>query len=62
MEPTKVGVIGAGMAGPVLALFLKLQGYSPIVYERNDGPSDGGLGITYDSFLTVLTAVDILWL
>ncbi|KIP01417.1 hypothetical protein PHLGIDRAFT_17213 [Phlebiopsis gigantea 11061_1 CR5-6] len=45
MEPTKVGVIGAGMAGPALALFLKAKGYSPIVYERNNKPSEAGLGI-----------------
>ena len=47
MEPTRVGIIGAGMAGPVLAIFLKAKGYSPIVYERNEAPSDAGLGIGY---------------
>lgn len=45
MAPAKVGIIGAGMAGPVLAVFLKSKGYDPIVYERTDSPSDAGLGL-----------------
>lgn len=41
---TKVIVVGAGIAGPVLAIFLKLKGYNPTVYERVAELPDGGLG------------------
>ncbi|KAI0093159.1 hypothetical protein BDY19DRAFT_982954 [Irpex rosettiformis] len=41
---TKVIVVGAGIAGPVLATFLKLRGYEPTVYERVPELPDGGLG------------------
>ncbi|EIW83288.1 FAD/NAD(P)-binding domain-containing protein [Coniophora puteana RWD-64-598 SS2] len=40
---TKVIVVGAGMAGPVLATFLKLKGYNPILYERSPEFSNAGL-------------------
>ena len=33
MSP-KVLIIGCGVAGPVIALFLKRKGYSPVVVER----------------------------
>ena len=45
MSPTRVGVIGAGVAGPVCAMLLKQKGYDPILYERLDGPSEAGLGL-----------------
>ena len=45
MSPVRVGVIGAGIAGPVAAMFFKQKGYEPIVFERNDGLTDAGLGI-----------------
>ncbi|KIP01125.1 hypothetical protein PHLGIDRAFT_131362 [Phlebiopsis gigantea 11061_1 CR5-6] len=45
MSPARVGVIGAGMAGPVLAVYLKLKGYDPVIYERTNSISDAGLGI-----------------
>ena len=45
MTPARIGVIGAGLAGPVLAVYLKLKGYDPVIYERNDSVSDAGLGI-----------------
>lgn len=45
MPPTRVGVIGAGIAGPVAAMFLKQNGYNPVLYERLDSPSDHGLGL-----------------
>ncbi|KAF7977762.1 hypothetical protein HWV62_2862 [Athelia sp. TMB] len=35
MSPTKVIIAGCGIAGPVLAVFLKSKGYSPVIYERN---------------------------
>lgn len=45
MSPTKVGIIGAGLAGITLSIFLKAKGYEPIVYERTDGVPDMGLSI-----------------
>ncbi|KAJ3559367.1 hypothetical protein NM688_g399 [Phlebia brevispora] len=43
---TKVLVVGAGIAGPVLSIFLKSKGYDPVIYERTDGPiSDAGLSL-----------------
>ncbi|EKM53957.1 uncharacterized protein PHACADRAFT_257471 [Phanerochaete carnosa HHB-10118-sp] len=45
MSPARVGVIGAGVSGPVAAMLLKQKGYDPILYERLDAPSDAGLGI-----------------
>lgn len=49
MSPARVGIIGAGMSGPVLATFLKSRGYDPVIYERTDAPPDAGLGIRQDS-------------
>ncbi|KAG1836722.1 hypothetical protein DFJ58DRAFT_817739 [Suillus subalutaceus] len=43
MAKTRVIVVGAGIAGPVLAIFLKTKGYDPIVYERLPSPAEGGL-------------------
>ncbi|OAX31354.1 FAD/NAD(P)-binding domain-containing protein, partial [Rhizopogon vinicolor AM-OR11-026] len=43
MTKTRVIVVGAGIAGPVLAVFLKTRGYNPIIYERLPGPGEGGL-------------------
>ena len=43
-SPT-VAVIGAGIAGPVLAIFLKLKGYAPTLYERTDSVADAGLSL-----------------
>lgn len=45
MSTTRVAVIGAGVAGPILAIFLKLKGYVPILYERNDETPSTGLGL-----------------
>ncbi|KAI0064091.1 FAD/NAD(P)-binding domain-containing protein [Artomyces pyxidatus] len=45
MAQTKVIIIGAGIAGPVLALFLKLRGYAPVVYERLDGIPEAGISL-----------------
>ncbi|GJE94995.1 FAD-dependent monooxygenase [Phanerochaete sordida] len=45
MSPTRVGIIGAGIAGPVAAMLLKQQGYAPTLYERLDAPSEAGLGL-----------------
>jgi salicylate hydroxylase len=43
MSPTRVGVIGAGIAGPILAIFLKSKGYEPVVYERAEAMLDAGI-------------------
>ncbi|KAI0743345.1 FAD/NAD(P)-binding domain-containing protein [Daedaleopsis nitida] len=45
MAAPKVIIAGAGMAGPVLAMLLKTQGYEPVIYERTDGPTEMGLSI-----------------
>jgi salicylate hydroxylase len=45
MTPIRVGVVGGGVAGPVLAIFLKLKGYEPVVFERQKGFTDRGVGI-----------------
>ncbi|RPD54084.1 FAD/NAD(P)-binding domain-containing protein [Lentinus tigrinus ALCF2SS1-6] len=42
---TKVIIAGGGIAGPVLAMFLKAKGYDPVIYERTDGPTDMGLSL-----------------
>ena len=47
MSPTRVGVIGAGIGGPVMAMFLKQKGYEPVIFERNEGVTDAGIGIAY---------------
>ncbi|KAI0633797.1 FAD/NAD-P-binding domain-containing protein [Trametes polyzona] len=47
MSGTKVIIAGCGIAGPVLAILLKLKGYSPVVYERGDGLSKDGLSLWY---------------
>jgi len=41
----KVIVIGAGIAGPILAMLLKLKGFDVIVYEKHSHPTEGGLTI-----------------
>jgi salicylate hydroxylase len=38
-------VIGAGIAGPVLALFLKARGYNPILFEAHPSLEDAGLSL-----------------
>ena len=44
---TKVIIAGAGIAGPILAVFLKLKGYEPIVYERTDSLGEVGQSLWY---------------
>lgn len=46
MAKPRVIIVGAGIAGPVLAVFLKTRGYDPVIYERLPGPGEGGLGFT----------------
>ena len=45
MPSTPVAIIGAGIAGPVLAMFLKQRGYDPVIYERMKEPWRGGLSL-----------------
>lgn len=47
MSPARVLIIGAGVAGPPLATLLKMKGYDPVMFERIDGPSTGGLALGY---------------
>ncbi|OCH92785.1 FAD/NAD(P)-binding domain-containing protein [Obba rivulosa] len=42
---TKVIIVGCGIAAPVLAIFLKLKGYEPVVYERLSEPTGLGLSL-----------------
>jgi salicylate hydroxylase len=46
MSKPRIIIVGAGIAGPVLAVFLKKRGYDPVIYERLPGPGEGGLGFT----------------
>jgi salicylate hydroxylase len=59
MAPTKVLVIGAGIAGPVLALFLKLKGYEPIIYERLSAFADLGIGLMQAHLISYPPSTDI---
>ena len=43
---TRVAVIGCGIAGPVLAMFLKVKGYEPVIYERLKEPATAGLSLS----------------
>ena len=45
MSSTHVAIIGAGIAGPVLAMLFKQRGYDPVVYERAKEPWQGGLSL-----------------
>ncbi|KZT70894.1 FAD/NAD(P)-binding domain-containing protein [Daedalea quercina L-15889] len=42
---TKVIIAGAGIAGSVLAIFLKLKGYEPVVYEKIPEVTYAGLAL-----------------
>ncbi|KZS98856.1 FAD/NAD(P)-binding domain-containing protein [Sistotremastrum niveocremeum HHB9708] len=44
-EPNRVIIIGAGIAGPVLALFLKRKGFDPVIYESHSSVEDAGLSL-----------------
>ncbi|KAJ3809644.1 FAD/NAD(P)-binding domain-containing protein [Lentinula aff. lateritia] len=48
-SPTKVIIVGCGVAGPVLACILKSKGFRPVVYERIKRDSDGGLSLMLQS-------------
>lgn len=45
MSDTKVIIVGCGIAGPILATFLKLKRYEPVIYERLKSDADAGIGM-----------------
>ncbi|MFL6416924.1 MAG: FAD-dependent oxidoreductase [Bryobacteraceae bacterium] len=54
-------IIGGGVAGPVLALFLRRAGFAPEVFEATSGPTatGGALGLAPNG-MNVLAAVDLV--
>jgi len=44
---TKVIIIGCGVAGPTLAIFLKQLGFQPVIYERAKQFADAGLSLLF---------------
>jgi len=58
MAPTKVIIIGCGIAGPVLAVFLKMKGYHPVVYDRIEGVVEAGICLlTHPNGLRILAQI-----
>jgi 2-polyprenyl-6-methoxyphenol hydroxylase-like FAD-dependent oxidoreductase len=53
-------IIGGGVAGPVFAVFLKLAGFSPEIFEASAGPNDtgGALGLAANG-MNVLAAAGV---
>ncbi|KAI0356256.1 FAD/NAD-P-binding domain-containing protein [Trametes cingulata] len=45
MSKTKIIIAGAGIAGPLLAIFLNAKGYDVVIYERAEKAADHGLGM-----------------
>ncbi|KAF8584805.1 FAD/NAD(P)-binding domain-containing protein [Ramaria rubella] len=45
MVQQRILIIGAGIAGPVLAVLLKLRGFEPVIYEKNGSTEAGGIGL-----------------
>jgi 2-polyprenyl-6-methoxyphenol hydroxylase-like FAD-dependent oxidoreductase len=43
----KVIIIGCGVAGPTLAIFLKRLGFQPVIYERAKQFADAGLSLLF---------------
>jgi 2-polyprenyl-6-methoxyphenol hydroxylase-like FAD-dependent oxidoreductase len=54
-------IIGGGVAGPVLALFLRRAGFSPEIFEATTGPTaaGGALGLAANG-MNVLAAADVI--
>jgi salicylate hydroxylase len=44
---TKVIIIGCGVAGPTLAIFLNRLGFQPVIYERAKQFADAGLSLLF---------------
>ena len=53
-------IIGGGIAGPVLALFLRQSGFDAQIFEASNGPSDigGSLGLAPNG-MNVLAAAGV---
>jgi 2-polyprenyl-6-methoxyphenol hydroxylase-like FAD-dependent oxidoreductase len=56
----RVLIIGGGIAGPVLALFLRRAGFSPEIFEATSGPgaAGGALGLAPNG-MNVLAAAEV---
>lgn len=54
-------IVGGGVAGPVLALFLRRAGFAPEIFEATDGPSaaGGALGLAPNG-MNVLAAAGVV--
>ena len=54
-------IIGGGVAGPVLALFLRRAGFAPEIFEATSGPTaaSGALGLAPNG-MNVLAAADLV--
>ena len=50
MSSIRVLVIGCGIAGPVLSIFLKRKGYDPVLFDRLDGVQEAGISLMYIPF------------
>src|ERR1700733_12710289 len=60
-NPKCILIIGGGVAGPVLALFLKQAGFCAHIFEASAGPSEtgGGLGLAPNG-MNVLAAAGVI--
>ena len=59
MAPTRVGIIGGGIGGPAMAIFLKQKGYDPVIFERAASVKDRGLVIVYVMLFSLCTFTNI---
>lgn len=65
-QPSPAGrtalVIGCGIAGPVLAMFLRRAGVDPVIYEAQESPSDcaGSFLMVTPNGLSVLRTLGVL--
>ena len=46
-QMAKVVIVGCGVAGPALAIFLKRLGFEPTIYERTKRFADAGLSLLF---------------